>query len=232
MFYDSVMDYANPGISGPFSAGAVILPPVSAAPGEGVWAFSGAAKIASVEIFGSMTTLACQLWGSNALAPPANQYVVTFAGSPAVNNTVTLTFSNPNLPSGTRAITYTLLAAPTVTIVAAAVAGLINADVVMTSLGFSATSSVGVLTIFYPAVPQAGTSSSPAIANATTLSAGVTGGGVTATVAFGTNGVALGSSITALGLTSITVIPRWITLRLTTLTGSTPSIGANFNGAC
>jgi hypothetical protein len=233
MFYDQVMDYAGPGIAGPFSAGAVVLPSVGFPPAEGVWAFSGASKVASIEVFGTLVTgFSGQVWGSNQLGPPMNQYVVTFAGSPAVSNTIALTFNNPNLSGGTRTVNYTLAANPTATIVAAAVAGLINADVNFTAIGFSATNVAGVLTVAYPSVPQASTSSSPGTANATTLSAAVTGGGVTATVAVGANGVALGSAISTLGLTSVSVIPRWVTFRLTALTGSPPLIGANFNGAC
>lgn len=225
--------------SGPFALGCTFLANATATPMEGLWLPTGWAKTGSISIEGQMSTLSVQLWGSNLLPQPLNQYVVTITGSTVVGDTVSITFTNPNLAgTGTRQVTSAALpGSATVTQVAAALALAINTDTVMTALGFQASNVAGVLTIQYTSYPQnqniPDVSGYNPLSNQTTITFSKTGtGSQVGTIAFGGNGNTVGSAITSLSLTTISNLPRWMTARLTTLTGGGASISASFSGSC
>lgn len=203
----------------------------AAVPMESVWVPAGPAKAASVEIEGSFSTLSVQLLGSNSPSDPGNTYTATIGGTTFDSgDVVSLIFTNPNLPNGEETVSHTLGASETAATVAAALAAAINADTKLAGalgLGFAATAASAVITITYPSVaplqpPQEGFSpTTEAVQNTTLVQGSVTGAGnETVTIANASAGAALGSAITTLSITALTVLPRWIKAQFGTLTGT------------
>ena len=234
MIYLQSLNFSPASFNGPFSESAIVVSALlGSVPTEGLWSFVGWSKVGSIELAGSMATLSCQLYGSNQPDAPANTYTVTLAGSGyASSDTVSLVFGNQNLSAGSLTITYTLGSGESATTVATKLAALIGSSK-LAALGFQASSLAGVITITYPsgaATGAGGSPSSPLPSNFTTVT-GSASGSETVTVAAGTNGSVLGSAITALGLTAVTPLPRWVIGRITTLTGTGAAVTATFHGA-
>jgi hypothetical protein len=222
--------------NGPFDVAAPLLSGVGAAQVEGLWIDTGFAKVASLEMLVSgAPTFEVDIWGSNAVDNPPNEYIVTIAGSATQNDTVTMNFANANVPGGTHGVLYTVPATPTINGVAAGIAAAINADAVLGPLGFQASAVAAVITITYPSVAPGitpSTTSSPGPSNFTLLTDTLSGGATeTVAIAVGSNGTKI-SSISAAGLTALSILPRWITARLSSLSGgTTPSLTLNFHSA-
>lgn len=228
-------DYLPAPFNGPFDMVARLINGVAAAslPVEGLWTQAGWAKAQSLEVSGSMSTLALAIYGSNAPAPPLNTYTVTVGGSATQGDTLTLTFSNGNLGGGSRAVAYAVGASPSLNGIAAALAAAISADPVLSPYGFIASAAGAVITITFPSVPpgsQTPSPTQPPPSNITTIAASAGGGTETFTIASGANGTLL-TNITTLGFIALPTLPRWITGRLTTLTGTNATITADWHGA-
>jgi hypothetical protein len=88
------------------------------------------------------------------IAPGSGSATATIGGTTfPVNDTVTLTFTNPSAPSFPVAITYTFLAGATAIIIATGLVSQINANATLTAAGISATNVGGtsaVITILQP----------------------------------------------------------------------------------
>ncbi len=183
-----------------------------------------------------MSTLNLDLYGSNAIVRPLNTYSVAIGGSATEGDVLTLTFSGGAFTTGGQyALSYTVPAGPpTLDAIAASIAAAISADTILVPLGFLADADSGVVTITFPSVAPGYSESSPTQpppSNATSLVASANGGASeTLTVAAGSNGSKL-MSVTELGFIALPVLPRWITGRLTTLTGTDASITADWHGA-
>lgn len=234
MIYLQSLNFSQAPFNGPFSESAILASAaLGSIPTEGLWSFSGWAKVGSLELAGSMSTLSCQLYGSNQPDPPPNTYTATLAGSPYTSgDTVSLVFGNQNLSGASLTLTYTLGSSESATTVAAALVKLIGSSA-LAALGFQASSLAGVITITFPsgaATGSGGSPSSPLPSNFTTLT-GSASASETVTIAAGTNGSTIGSAITALGLTAVTTLPRWVTARVATLTGTGAAVTATFHGA-
>lgn len=212
------------------------IPGIAAVPYEGLWLPSRFAKYASLDVRGSISTLAIGIYGTNSLIDPSNTYTVTVGGSATAADVLTLGFANGNLSSG-YGVAYVVPPLATVNIVAAGIAAAINADPLLPGLGFLAKSAAAVVTITFPSVPpgalqEASSPSNPWPSNATLLTTSLSGGATeTLTVATGSDGESLASSITALGITAVTIMSRWFKARMTTLTGTNATITATFYGA-
>lgn len=221
--------------NGPFDLSAVLIDQAVAAGVEGIWIDSGFAKAHSIEMIGS-GTIGVDLYGSNAPDMPPNQYAVTIGGSATQNDVISLIFANQNLAGGTRTVAYTVPATPSINGIAAGIATAVNADAALKALGFSASAANAVITISFPSAPLGSSfppvsPSAPAMSNVTVLTSTLSGGASeTVAIVSGTNGTKIGSTINALGLTAISVLPRWLTARLTTLSGGSAVLSANWHG--
>ena len=229
--------FDSPAYGGPYGLNAPLFADIAAAEYEGLWTPLFGVKSASLEINGKMDSLSCQLYGTN-VENPLNGYIVTVAGSPAAGDIPTITFNSPNLPNGTPVVvSHTLVSGDTATTAAVALVAAINSNLNLAGLGINASNLAGVITINWPsAVPgtTAAGPSGPVKGNTLVLVATVGGSGPGATIAvtLPTTGIALGSALTALGLTSIgTVIPRYIKARIATLTGTGAIVSGNLQGA-
>lgn len=202
--------------------------------GEGVWILSAFAKAASVEVGGTFSALSIQLLGSNSPSEPINQYTMTVGGTVTTSDVLTLTFANPNLPAGTKAVAYTTIGGDTTTTIATALTAAINADTSLQRLGLLATSVGAVVTITYPngyvGGQEGGSPSDPASQNTTIVTASKNGGASeTLTVANASVGQNVGAAITAVGFTQLAILPKWIKAVVNTFTGT--NVLANFHGA-
>lgn len=228
-----VMNEPGP-FNGPFSANSPLIDAVSAVPYEGLWVPARFNKESSIEISGAgATAIVAQLYGTNAPAWPMNQYNLTVAGTVTANDIVTTTFTNPLLPAGQQSISYSVQNADTPTTIAAALSAMINANAALAAVQIQASSAAAVVSVSYPSFSYQNLSggqisdpqniaspSSPMFANTTQMSASKSSGATeTLTVTVGTNGTAVGSAITALGLTQLSGVYRWLKLRLTGITG-------------
>lgn len=231
----SLLTFDSPAFGGPFGINAPLFTDIAAVPYEGLWTPLIGAKSASLEINGSMSTLSVQLYGSN-VQSPLNGYIVTVAGSIQADDVCAITFNSPNLPNAT-AITksYTVLGGDSVTIIAAALVALIKADVNLASLGLLVSSVAGVITVTFPSVFTGAGSSSPSQIKGNTLlvTTLVTGNTPTETMAvtLPSTGIALGSAITTLSLAALTIIPRYIKARVSTLTGTNATVTGNLQAS-
>lgn len=211
---------------GPYSAGTsqfcTLINGAVNVPAEGLWTPINLLWYASVQVTGSISTLSAQIYGSNQNDAPLNTYTATVGGVPLAGNSYTLTF-NAALVMQNVVITYTAVSGDTVTSIAASLAALINANTSLAVTGLVATSSAGVVTMQWPTLANGESYTSytqPPIANRIALFASTSGG--TFTAACGTDGYALTSAITSLGIVSaVNSLPvRWIKGRITTLTGT------------
>lgn len=236
----------SPGYGAPYGRQAYLLPPSQAAAiYEGPWIQLDGVKALSVEFEGSSgATFALDLYGTNdPIVAAVNSYTVTVGGTITNNDTLTLTFLNPNLPNSTEAVTVAVVTADTTTTVAAKLAAAINADTKLDAVGIGASSAVAVVTVTFPSVatdspPPDGPPSvggSAGLANFTSIVGSKSGGATeTLTVATAVTGTKLNaSSIATLGfLVSSTVpfppFPLFIKARLTAVSGS---ITASLNAA-
>lgn len=225
---------------GPFDIGLQLLDNATAATTEGLWLPTQFAKVGTVELAGSMSTVSVSLVGTNQLLAPLNQYTLTIASTVATGDVITVKATNSNILGGSASVSYTTIAGDTTTTIAAGLAALINASAGtrgMAAAGITASSTAAVITVSFPSVfPNAGTenynyATNVGAGNITTF-AGTSTGSETVTVAGVTTiGSAIGSAITALGLTSITLLTRWTRARMTTLTGANAFINATFCGS-
>lgn len=205
--------------TGPFSFQALLADSIQKPLYEGLWVPTGFLKSASIEVFGTFTSLSMGIWGTNRQAP-LNTYTVTVGGSITAADVATLTFRNPNLPGGIATAAYPVAGGNTTTTIATALAAAINANAALAALGVRATSVAAVLTITWPTVPpNMNTSfSSPGVASNIALAGSVSGSATeTLTVTLGADGVAI-ATVTAVGLTTIAQVPAYMKIRLPTLT--------------
>ncbi len=83
-----------------------------------------------------------------ALSVNQNQnQLATISGAKTTGDTITLTIYDTGLPAGKQAVTYTTLAADTLTTIAAGVAAAVNANTNLQNNGITATSSAAVVTL-------------------------------------------------------------------------------------
>jgi hypothetical protein len=226
--------------NGPYGLRSQLLASATAAPFEGLWTPIAGAKVGSIEVNGTESTIEVDIYATNnPSASPSNTYTVTVGGSATQNDVVGLTFTNPLLPNGSESVSYTVGATPSLTTVAAGLVAAILADTKLQALGFGASNLAGVITITWPSVsPQSiaggdpyATPSTPVMGSTTAISTTLSGGATeTLTATAGTDGFLL-TKITALGFTLLTMPARFIKARLVTLTGSSPSVNAFYNGA-
>lgn len=220
-------------VVGPASINVVLADAVASVPYEGIWVPWLYSKFGSVEVYGSMSTLSCQLYSTNRI-DPLNSYVVTVGGTLTVGDTLTV---GATTPSGVLVATYTTVAGDTTTTMAAGLAAYINQSIAFASLGFTATNNAAVLTVNWPSIaPPSGmipyTTSNPAVAQTVTLTTSVSGSATeTMTVTCGVDGSTVGSAMTTLGNVVSLPTVRWLKLRVTTLTGSGAVIDAIAQGA-
>ena len=228
--------FDSPAYGGPYGLNAPLFSDIAAAEYEGLWTPLLGVKFATLEINGKMDSLSCQLYGSN-VQSPLNGYIVTVAGSAQAGDIPAITFNSPNLPNGAPVtVSHTLVSGDSVTTTAAALVALINANLNLAGLGIGASNLNGVITINWPsALPGAGNAgpSGPIKGNTLVLSVAVGGSGPSTTLAvtLPTTGIALGSALTALGLTALSLIPRFIKARVTTLTGTGALVSGNLQGS-
>ena len=179
-----------------------------------------------------MSTLSLQLYGTNVLNP-VNSYTVTCGGVAATGNSLQL---NITTPLGTFQVSFADTTGNTTTQMAAGLVAAVNSSMTLLPLGFQASNLANVVTITWPSqVPAptlaAYTTASPAVLQVVTIATAVTGtASETLTVAAGSGGSAVGSAITALGMTQFTLSARWLKVRLTTLTGASATITAIAQG--
>lgn len=237
MAFQQTQDLRSAPSSGPFDMAATIVDGAVAPGTEGIWIDTGFCKSLNLELFGSMSTLGVDVYGSNAPMIPLNQYVVTVGGSATAADILTLIFANQNLAVSPRNVAYTVPTSPTINGVAAGIAAAINADTALQGLGVSAAAVGAVITISSPSsppgagYPPSGSPSSPPPSNAIVLTDSLSGGASeTLTIAAGTNGTKIGSTIAGFGFTSITTVPRWLTARVVTLTGVGAVATGNVHG--
>lgn len=222
--------------NGPQSLFAPLLAGVTAAPFEGLWTPTNFLKYASVDINGPAGSFSITMLGSNSQVWPMNTYTVTVGGSITNLDVATLTFTAALLQAGTEPVHYNIASADTTTTIATGLAAAVNADTKLAALGITATSAAAVITVNWPSagpVSQPGQLSSPSqppFSNSLSIAGSVTGGATeTLTVAVGGDGDTL-ETVTAVGLTALTVWPaRWVKARLTALASSN-TINANLHG--
>lgn len=225
---------------GPFSVSGAIMDGATA-PFEGLWMPAKWSKYSSVEFAGSQSTLSVQIVGSNAQDEPVNQYFVALTTNPTDGDTLSLTFKNPLLPAGQKVVSI-VAASDTTTTAAAKLAAAVNADTDLQALQIQATTTTATINITFPSFSYQNLSgaaisdpqniaspSSPMYLNYTSVS-GTSTGATTLVTTTGTNGNAVGSAVTALGVTQITGVYRWIKARLNTLTGTGANITSNYQG--
>lgn len=114
----------------------------------------------------------------------ATSGAMTITGSPGAADTLAVTITNAVLPGGFQTLTYTVSGTPTVTVVAAGVAAMINNDPTCRAFGINASSLAGVVTL---------THNGP-IGNFSVLSAVATQVGGTIAVAVASSGAFTGGS--------------------------------------
>jgi hypothetical protein len=232
---DQLVQYTAGPFASPFAIAALLADSIVAAnlPYEGLWVPVKFAKAASIELSGSISTLALDIWATNQFNP-LNTYTVTVGGSETDGDMLNLIFTNPLLPNGSETVTLTTSGGESTTAIAAALAAGVNADQNLAVLGFRATSAAAVVTILWPSLPGFAINTeegSPPVGSTTILTTSKSGGATeTLTVAVGADGEKLnGTSITALGLTNYTssMPVGYIKTRIGTLTGT----GANITAA-
>lgn len=226
----NLLDIFNPPGVGPFGLIAPLAPAVVAPQFEGLWTPIVGAKAATLELSGSMDTLGVDVYGTNDPNAADNGYTLTVGGTITNGDTITATFKNPNLPgTGSVAVVVPVVTADTTTTLAAKLAAAINANAVLAALAIVAAAAVAVVTVTFPSVaPGPGAAGTGTFANLTTVSTAITGGATeTLTVAVLTNGIKLGTTLAAFGLTAIAVLPAFIKIRVTTLTGANAVVHAN-----
>ena len=143
--------------------------------------------------------------------------------------------TNSNIPGGTASVFYLTTGTDTANTVAAALAALMATSPGMIASGVVPSVAAAVITAQYPSifpqasgpVPQYGAN----YGNMLTFSGSSTGAETVTVAGVTTIGSAIGSAITALGITALTILPRWIRARMTTLTGGSAFINATFCGA-
>lgn len=224
--------------TGPFDASGTLLDSVTAAPAEGIWLPAQFLKNMSVEVTGSGSGQSVQLYGSNALAEPGNQQTITIGGTVATGDVLTLAFKSA--VAGTINVNYTTVGGDTTSTIATALAAAINANATLaTDLGVSASAASAVITVSWPSeTPAAAADNVPAGFNSSVTQplpanflsvTGSTTGSEIFTIANGSTGTAVGSAITANGVTQFAGNAlRWIKARLTALTSG--SVTINFYG--
>lgn len=206
-------------------------------PAEGVWVPTAFVKTLSIEISGSMSTLAVDLIGSNRLSDPGNQTTITVGGTVTTSDVCAIAVQNAALPGGTVTASYTTVGGDTTATIATALAAAINANTALRAIGVNATAANSVVTISYPsAVPPASAEtfspSAPAIQNFSIFIGTVTGAGTESlTIANASVGTPIGSEISALGFTQLSVLPRWLKAQINTLTGSGAAVTGRIHGA-
>jgi hypothetical protein len=220
--------------NGPGAVSALLLPAGQAAPVfEGPWVPLAGANSLSLELAGSISSLSVDLYGTNNPSPPPNGYTYTVGGTITNGDTITATFTNPNLPGASKAIVVPVVTADTTDTIGAKLAAAITADPDLSAAGITASDLSSVVTINFPSVYYGnGSADSAPLANFTGLAASKSGGASeTVAVATLTNGTKIGNSLTALGLTAISPLPLFIKARLQTLTGSNANVTAAINAA-
>jgi hypothetical protein len=230
---DQLVQYTAGPFAAPFAMQALLADTIVAAnlPYEGLWTPVKFAKAASVELFGSQSTLGLDIWATNRF-DPVNTYTVTVGGSETDGDVLNLIFTNPLLPGGAETVSVTTAGGETTTAIAAALAAAVNADAALAPLGFKATSAAAVVTITWPSLPgfalPVAEEGSPPIASTTILTTSKSGGASESlTVAVGADGFKLnGSTLAALGLTNFTssMPVAYIKARIGTLTGTNANI--------
>ena len=209
---------------------------LSNTPAEGVWIPVQFVKSLSLDIAGSMSTLSVVLIGSNAFEDPGNVSTVTVGGTVTTSDVSSITIQNASLPGATQTVSHTSAGGDTTATIAAALAAAINANTNLAALAITAAVLSSVITISYPsAAPPSGanpsTPSAPPVQNFTIFTGAVTGSATeTLTIANASVGNTIGSAITALGLTSITPLPRRIKAQVNTLTGTGASVTGRLAG--
>jgi hypothetical protein len=239
---NQLLNNISPAFGGPYGLQAYLVPPSQAtATYEGPWIPLAGLKALSIEFAGAGATFTADLYGTNdPLVAAKNGYTFTFGGSVSNGDTQTATFTNPNLPNGSKAIQTTAGGSDTTATLATAMAAAINADADLQSAGIGATSAAAVVTIVFPSVaPESAVPSAPPSVGGSAVFANFTGvagtktGTATVAVATLTNGTKLNaSSIAALGfLAAATVpfppIPLYIKARLTALSGAAITVSLN-----
>lgn len=221
----------SPAFSGPYGINALLLPQSAAPIVEGPWVPLAGAKVATLELFGSMSTLGVDLYATNN-PNPVNGYTITVGGSITDGDTVTATFANPNLGVLLN-ITVPVVGGDTTDIVGAKLAAAINANANLQGAGIAASDLSSVVTITFPSLyPGLGAAGSPSFANYTVVTASKSSGASeTVAVATLTTGIKVGSTLAAFALTAITVLPSYIKARLQTLTGSGANVTAALNAS-
>lgn len=235
---DPLVRYDSAPFNGPFAISAALLDGVAVAPYEGVWLPARFAKAGSVELQlgGTGLTAEVDIWATNQQDMPSNTYVLTVGGSATATDVLTLTFKNPLLAGGQKAVAYTVPSSPSLNSVAAGIAAAVNADTALQAIGVTAAALAAVVTITWPSTsPSAapGAPSAPKSASTIALSTSLSGGATeTLTVTLGTDGTQV-ASLSAAGLVSMPTAPfpfRWIKARMPTLSGTNPSATLNFAG--
>jgi hypothetical protein len=222
----------TPAFGGPYGLIAPLVPGIISVPYNGPWVPIAGAKALSMEVAGSISTLSLVLYGTNDENVSAvSDYIITIGGTITNNDTIVATFTNPNLPGGSEAVTIPVVTADTTTTLAAKLAAAINADTNLAGLAITASSVAAVVTVQFPSVAPGESNSytGPPLANTTQISTAVTGGASeTAVVGVTETGTAIGSAITALGLTAVAApLPAFIRAAMTTLTGTNAIINGN-----
>ena len=232
---DPAVAVTAPKFGAPFDVALQLLDNATVATTEGLWLPARFVKNGSVEVAGSMSTLSVQLLGTNQFNEPMNAFTLTVGGTVATGHTVTVTMTNSNIPGGTASVFYLTTGTDTANTVAAALAALMATSPGMIASGVVPSVAAAVITAQYPSifpqasgpVPQYGANDG----NMLTFSGSSTGAETVTVAGVTTIGSAIGSAITALGITALTILPRWIRARMTTLTGGSAFINATFCGA-
>lgn len=102
------------------------------------------------------------------VAPGSGSATVTIAGTIfGVNDTVTLTFTNPANPSFPISVVYTVAGGSSAAIIAAGLVALINANATLVAAGISASNLAGVITVLQPIGNETVTFSAPTLSGGT-----------------------------------------------------------------
>lgn len=224
--------------NGPFGLNAILMAGVIAAPYEGLWVPVNALSSMSVEVQApNASGLGVQLFGTNDPTQiNVNEYTITIGGTITSTDVVELTFTGSNLSSSV-VISHTVAGGDSTAIIAAALAASINANPSLNGMGLGivATAAGSVITLLWPSANQntySPSPSQPAMSNDLTIVGAVTGGATeTVTVATGTEGTAIGASITGAGFSVIIQSMALIKARLTSLTGAGASVTALLQGS-
>lgn len=231
----NLADYEAAPFNGPLAQHSQLLPTLTAAVYEGLWLPSKFLKNANILVNGTFSAAEVDIFVSNDLNPPANNYVVTVGGTATSGDSVGLAMTAALCPKGTKTPAYTVQMGDNLNAVATGLAAAIAADTDLAALGITATALAAVVTIAWPsqspAQPASGFSSpsQPAAANALSIATALSGGATeTLAIALGTSGFKT-LAITAVGLFNLATVPRWIKARLASFTGT--SITADLNGA-